>query len=137
MAGTEMTRGSRKMLRRWIKLGAMSVALSVCAAAWAHHSYATFDMSRRLLVKGTVKSFEWVNPHSWLRVIVPNAEGTSTTVWDIEAGPPHINVRHGWKPTDIHPGDKVECVIFPLRDGSPGGSLVSVTLPDGRLLRAR
>jgi hypothetical protein len=94
-------------------------------------------MNRRLLVKGTVKSFEWVNPHSWLRVLVPNPDGITGEVWQIEAGPPNINARHGWKPTDIHPGDKVECVIYPFRDGKPGGSLISVTLPDGKVLRGR
>ena len=125
------------MLRRWAALGAIVVLCSSLIPAWGHHSYATFDMTRRLLVKGTVKSFEWVNPHTWLRVSVPGADGISSVVWDIEAGPPNINARRGWKPTDIRPGDKVECVIFPFRDGTPGGSLVSVTLPNGKVLRGR
>lgn len=128
------------MARRASQLAAATLALSTllgaATAAWAHHSYAAFDMSKRLLVKGTVQSFEWTNPHCWLRVVVPNADGSSV-VWNVEAGTPNVDSRRGWSPTDIHPGDKVAMILYPLRDGSPGGTLASVTLTDGRVLHAR
>jgi hypothetical protein len=118
---------------------AVAVASLLCvsgATAWAHHSYAAFDMSKRLLVKGTVQAFEWTNPHCWIRVLVPNPDG-SAVVWNVEAGTPNVDARRGWSPTDLRPGDKVELIVYPLHDGSPGGTLASVTLPDGRVLRAR
>jgi hypothetical protein len=42
--------------------------------------------------------------------------------------------RNGWKSTTLKPGDKVTLVMHPLRSGKPSGSLVRVTLPDGRVL---
>jgi hypothetical protein len=123
--------------RRLLQIvGLLLASWALAGVSWAHHSYAAFDMMKRLLVKGTVQSFEWTNPHCWVRVIVPNADG-STTIWNVEAGSPNVNARRGWVPLDMRPGDKVELTIYPLRDGSPGGSLVSVTLADGRILRAR
>ncbi len=41
----------------------------------------------------------------------------------------------GWKFDTLKPGDKVTVVMNPLRDGRPGGSLVTATIPDGRTLR--
>ena len=43
-------------------------------------------------------------------------------------------LRNGWKPSTLKPGDKVTLTMHPLRNGSPGGSLVSVVVPDGRVL---
>ena len=37
----------------------------------------------------------------------------------------------------VKTGDKVSVVARPMRDGSPGGLFVSVTLPDGRTLTQR
>jgi Family of unknown function (DUF6152) len=49
-------------------------------AAWlrlalAHHSTAMFDMDKPTTIKGTVKTFEWANPHVYLHLDVVNAEG--------------------------------------------------------------
>ena len=35
---------------------------------------------------------------------------------------------------EIKPGDKVTLTMHPLKNGSPGGSLVRVKVPDGRTL---
>jgi hypothetical protein len=43
-------------------------------------------------------------------------------------------LRNGWKPSTLKPGDKVTLTMHPLKNGSPGGSLVSVKVPDGRTL---
>ena len=34
----------------------------------------------------------------------------------------------------IKPGDQVTLTMHPLKNGNPGGSLVSVRVPDGRVL---
>jgi hypothetical protein len=33
-------------------------------AAFAHHSFAMFDADQRVTLSGTVKEFQWVNPHA-------------------------------------------------------------------------
>jgi Family of unknown function (DUF6152) len=61
---------------------------------------------------------------------VSNAQGQSKQ-WAIELGGPSTLAREGWLPKTLTPGMKIQAVIHPLRDGTPGGQLMSVTLPDG------
>ena len=112
-----------------------AVTLLGGAAARAHHSYAMFDMDRAVELKGTVKEFRYVNPHSWIVVYVEG--GGATSELTIEAGGPGYLGKYGWKRDSLKPGDKITASIHPLRDGSPGGSLIKVTLDDGRELNAR
>ena len=110
----------------------LTIVASVClpCAAIAHHSFAMFDFTRTAEIAGTVKQFQWSNPHAWLDVIVLDAAGTQTT-WGVEMGSPSALYREGWRQGSVVPGDKVVVVIHPLRDGRSGGSLVSATLPSG------
>jgi len=110
------------------------LAAIVAAPAFAHHSFAMFDSDKMVTMKGTVKEFEWVNPHSWLRVVVQDQTSGKQMNWALELGPPQQQIRRGWKPDSLKPGDPVTVNIHPLRDGSRGGQLVSATLPDGRTL---
>lgn len=102
-------------------------------SAFAHHSTTAYDHTRTVILKGVVKEFQWTNPHSWIQLLVTDEKG-ATTEWSIETGAPNLNVRHGWKKTDLKPGDKVTLVIYPIRDGSAHGTLATATLPDGRVL---
>jgi len=103
--------------------------------ALAHHSGAMFDMSRTVTIAGTVTEFNWTNPHSSFKVEVSGADGKSE-IWAIEMNSPQNLIPTGWKRTTIKSGDKVSVVIHPLRDGQPGGSYMSITLADGRVLNA-
>jgi hypothetical protein len=53
-----------------VSLSVITVALT--APAFAHHSFDMFDAARTVTIQGTVKEFEWRNPHAWLRVLVNN-----------------------------------------------------------------
>ena len=110
--------------------------LCLATTAGAHHSFAMFDRSRTETVAGTVKEFELINPHSWLRIMVANASGGQSD-WPLELGGAGQLQRFGWTPDAVHPGDKVTVQLHPLRDGSYGGQLVSVTLPNGKVLGQR
>lgn len=102
-------------------------------AAVAHHSFAMFDMQREVSLDGTVKNFQWSSPHSWLDVVVRDSAGNEVE-WGVEMGAPGMLYRHGWRQRSVKPGDKITLVVHPLRDGRPGGSLVSATLADGTRL---
>ena len=111
----------------------MAGALAFAAPASAHHSYAMFDRDKELKLNGTIKSFGWTNPHSWIEVDVPNAQGGSDT-WGVECNSPNNLARMGWKSTSLKPGDKVTISIHPLRSGEHGGSFMYITYPDGHTL---
>lgn len=108
-------------------------ATLVTAPAIAHHSFAMFDRQKTIEVRGTVKEFLWVNPHSWLQVITTDPAG-KTTEWSFEMAAPAGLTRDGWTAKSVTPGDKVVVTAHPLRDGSPAGQYLSVTLPNGQKL---
>ena len=112
-------------------LGLAGIAFAMSAMpALAHHSFAMFDAEKKLTLEGTVKEFQWTNPHSWILMTVSNAQGQAEQ-WAIEMGGPSGLARQGWVPKTLTPGMKVTAVIHPLKDGTHGGQYMAVTLPDG------
>ena len=115
-------------------LGSIALALTfIVVPASAHHSFAMYDNGRIVTVSGTVKEFDWVNPHSWVRITVTAQDGKQE-LWAIELASVGQQARIGWKPDTLKPGDKVTAQIRPMKDGTRGGMLVSITLPDGKTL---
>lgn len=110
-------------------------AASVLAAggAFAHHSTAMFNMRKNVTLTGTIKRFDWQNPHTWIVFEVPNESG-GTEEYGIEGMSPNYLVRVGWTINTLKPGDKVELTIHPLKDGQKGGFDVSVKWPDGKVM---
>jgi hypothetical protein len=113
---------------------AVLLALATTEAAWGHHSFAMFDASHEKTLTGTIKEFQWTNPHTWVWLDVPGGSGAPTEEWGIEGMSPNFLGRRGWSKNTLKPGDKVTVVIHPLKDGSKGGSFLSVTLSDGNVM---
>lgn len=107
--------------------------LGVGAPVLAHHSFAMFDQTRQVTLKGTVREFQWTNPHAFLHVQVSAGDGGSET-WQVELNSPNNLKRQGWKSGTLKSGDNVTVVLNPLKDGSKGGLFVSITLPDGSVI---
>ena len=99
----------------------------------AHHSFTMFDMTKRLTLTGTVTTFEWTNPHSYIEIDVPDDKG-AVKHWSIEMGSPSILLQSGWKFSSLRKGDKPTLIVNPLKNGQAGGFLDRATLPDGRVL---
>jgi len=118
---------------RNIHLVAMACALGIYAAALpvaAHHSFATYDPTKTLTLKGTVKTFQWTNPHVVIWLVVKPEGGGEPQEWSVETTSPGVLTRAGWTRHSINPGDRVSIEYHPLRDGSHGGGLAAVTLLD-------
>ena len=113
-----------------------ALLLVATGVAEAHHSAAGIDRTKSVTLVGTVKQFGWTNPHSWMEVDVHDEKGATVT-WKVEMTSPAYLVKAGWKSTTLKPGDEVKVSVRPLRDGTPGGLFVSVTLADGRTLTER
>lgn len=114
---------------------ALLAAFSLLAAgsALAHHSFAMFDRSKEMTLVGTVHEFQWTNPHSFIEVDVPNANG-GVDKWSLECNSPNNLTRQGWHSDSLKPGDKITVVLWPLRSGEKGGLFISLKFPDGRVL---
>lgn len=96
----------------------------------AHHSGASFDDERMIELTGTVKEFQWTNPHTWIQLYVQNEQGERIE-WSIEAGGPNSLARSGWRPTTFQSGDEVTIQLHPMRNGQPAGGFVGAQFSDG------
>jgi Family of unknown function (DUF6152) len=107
--------------------------VAVASPLFAHHSFTMFDMTKKITLVGSVTTFEWTNPHSYIEIDVPDEQG-AVKHWSIEMGSPSILQQSGWKFSSLKKGDKTTLIINPLKNGKAGGFLNTATLPDGRVL---
>jgi len=118
-------------------LSALASILLVAAgsSAMAHHSFAMFDQTKEVTLKGKVTDFQWTNPHAFIHVQIMGADG-KPEVWEIELNSPNNLKRQGWKSTSLKVGDNVTLKTNPLRDMSvhKGGLFITLTLEDGTVL---
>ena len=123
-----------------MKRAALAGAIVVCAAVAvaAHHGQVgLFDDSRIVEVKGTVKQWNFVNPHPILVLEAPDEKGIRKE-WDIYFGPgavPSLR-RQGFSADTFKAGEVLVIKGHPATSGAPGmdvlGKGTGVTRADGR-----
>jgi len=113
------------------RTGLLLAAGAFAVVAQAHHSFSMFDMKKDMTVTGTVKDFQWTNPHIWVQVLVKGEDG-KTVEWSIEGNSPSVLSRQGWTKRSLKAGDSITVTMHPLRDGGAGGSLVKILTADGK-----
>lgn len=102
-------------------------------SALAHHSFAIFDHTQTYTLEGTVRSFQWTNPHGYIDLDVEaGPEGLSR--FSIELTSINMLRRAGWRSSDVVAGDRVTAIVAPLLSGEPGGLLLELEKEDGRKL---
>jgi hypothetical protein len=104
-----------------------SALMLAALPASAHHSFAMFDFTKTVTITGTVKEFQWTNPHVVLWVNVEGKDPKTPDVWWLEMTSPGNLTRTGWNRKALNAGDKVVVELNPLRDGKLGGALIKVT----------
>lgn len=102
----------------------------------AHHSTAMFDSTKTVTLTGTVKEFQYTNPHSWLIVDVQNADGSVTT-WGFEAEGPTTLMRAGIRKSTVPVGTRLTITANPMTDGRPAAAWSKAVLEDGTELNPR
>lgn len=116
----------------FVALKGIAGALALWAGAvLAHHSDAMFERERTLELTGTVKEFQFTNPHTWLQVMVKDDSGKEVE-WSLEWGSPNQLGRQGIRPSTFPAGAEVIVRTNPMRDGSPGGAFVGAKFADGK-----
>ena len=110
-----------------------SLVLGFGGIAAAHHSNAAYDLEHPQTMEGTVKAVNWTNPHITF-VIEKDVKNGEASTWVFEVSSPGVLTRSGWTKRSLQPGDHAVFRYAPLRDGSPGGFLQKVTLPNGQEL---
>jgi hypothetical protein len=92
-----------------------------------------FDPQQAKSLTGTVRQFQWTNPHCYIQLIVKNAKGQDEE-WSLEMGAPTYLYGKGWRPSTVKPGDRLNVTIAPLRKGGTGGMLLQASTADGKPL---
>ena len=123
-----------KLLNRFgiVVLVLASMAVTIPTAI-AHHSGVEFDTTRVIELTGTIKEFQFKNPHTWIQVLVPGPKGESVE-WSLEWGSPNALGREGYRPTSFPVGAKVTVRINPMKSGSAGGAFIGAKLEDGKTI---
>ena len=120
-----------------LSLAAIAATYALAVPASAHHSFAMFDAAKDVTLKGTVKEFEWTNPHSWLRVMVTDEKTGKPVLWALELSSPARLTTMGMHRDTVKAGDVVSVTFHPMKDGTRGGQFMSAALPGGKnIIRA-
>jgi hypothetical protein len=83
-------------IRFQLLIAAMIAATTAPLAA--HHSFsAEYNIADTVVLKGTLSTFQWTNPHSFLTIAVKDNSGV-TKLWRIEGGPVWYLIDSGWSP---------------------------------------
>lgn len=101
----------------------------------AHHSTAMYDMANPVTVTGTVKRFEWTNPHAYIYLDVKNDKG-ETEEWAIEMMSLNHLKSYGWSRDLVKPGDVISCTGGRAKSGLPAMLSSLMKLADGRMIKS-
>jgi hypothetical protein len=103
--------------------------------ALSHHSFAMFDQSQRITLKGKVSEFQWTNPHAFIEIDVAGPDPNAGH-WQLELNSPNNLKRQGWASTSLKTGEQITVTLNPLRDMSEhkGGLFITLTKADGTVL---
>jgi len=119
------------------RLVVIAVALLVVAlyptAALPHHSNVAYEVTKVITITGVVKGFDWVNPHTWLHVVVDDGKGGKVE-WACEGRAPGVLLRAGWSRSILKAGETVTVDMSPAKDGSKVSIIARVTKADGKIL---
>ena len=112
---------------------AFAVLVFLPSTAFPHHSNVAYEVRKVITITGVVKEFQWVNPHTWLHVVVDDGKGGKVE-WAAEGRAPGILLRAGWTKNSLKPGETVTVDMSPAKDGSHVSIIARVTKADGTIL---
>jgi len=121
------------MTRTLVLVAALGIAIFCPAVALSHHSNVAYEVTKVITITGVVKDFEWVNPHTWLHVVVDDGKGGKVE-WACEGRAPGVLLRAGWSRSILKAGETVTVDMSPAKDGSKVSIIARVTKADGTIL---
>ena len=124
------------MTRRLMSLLAACVWLLLVAPITAHHSTAMYDAQNPVTITGTVKKFEWTNPHAFVFLEVKDEKTGKIVEWEVEMMSLNHLRAYGWTSKTVKAGDMLSATGAPAKSGAPSMIANRMKLPDGREIRS-
>ena len=105
------------------------------APAVGHHSTSMYDMQNPVTVTGTVKRFEWTNPHAFIYLEVKDEQGKPVE-WEVEMMSLNHLRTYGWTRSTVNTGDVISCTGGRAKSGAPSMISSLMKLADGRMIKS-
>lgn len=118
----------------WLSLLVMTGLLAISVPLNAHHGNASYGHAKQLTLKGTVTEWEWLSPHTILKMDVKD-ENSAVVNWIVEWNAPSSLINFGINKRTFKPGDEVTVVMITPDNGAPVGRIQRVQLANGTWLR--
>lgn len=110
----------------------MAACLVVCTQrTFAHHGGGAYDAAHPLTVTGTVKDFQFIQPHPLITLDVKDDQG-AVTEWSVEMTAPNHLVHYGWNGKKLKPGDQITVTGLPARNGLKVMNLRKISWASGQ-----
>ena len=122
-----------------MKLGLLAIVfaaacLLVCPKSeYAHHGGSAYDAAHPLTVTGTVKDFQFIQPHPLITLEVKDEQG-AVTEWSVEMTAPNHLVHYGWNGKKLKPGDQITVVGLPSKNGLKVLNLRKISWANGEVI---
>ncbi|HVY65549.1 MAG TPA: DUF6152 family protein [Gammaproteobacteria bacterium] len=118
-------------LADFLALAGAALAAGTLLPAAAHHSFeALYDGRALVTIDGTVREFEFANPHARVTVEVPDGQG-GVRQWIVEIDGRRSLQNFGWTAATLLPGEHVRITGHPGRMGEPRMFFAKVVRGDG------
>jgi hypothetical protein len=124
------------MNRRLMALLATCGWLLTTGSLSAHHSTAMYDNQNPVTITGTVKKFEWTNPHAFVYLEVKDEKTGKVVEWEVEMMSLNHLRGYGWTSKTVKQGDTLSATGAPAKSGAPSMIANRMKLADGREIRS-
>jgi hypothetical protein len=123
---------NKNRIRAWLVTLLFSCIVQIASA---HHSVGgQFDVTKTIILNGTVKRVDWVNPHIYIHLDV--LENGRTATWRLGTVPVAMARKAGiTKESLLAPGQTLKMSCYPARDGTAHlGFVFRIEYPDGHFV---
>jgi Family of unknown function (DUF6152) len=114
----------------------VAVWLLIAVTTGAHHSTAMYDSQNPVTITGTVKKFEWTNPHAFVYIEVKDPKTGALVEWECEMMSLNHLRAYGWTSKTVKAGEMISATGAPAKSGAPAMIANRMKLPDGREIRS-
>lgn len=124
----------KKLLTLFVLIAVPSM---FAGSLFAHHGRgATYDMKKRVTLKGNVSRVEWRNPHVVIYMDVRDADGKVVT-WGFENAGVSQLAQAGYNRNTLKVGQEITAIVNPAANGASTAIVVKVILADGSEIMSR